>query len=127
MKFSKGFTLIEVIITIVVMAIAAVALLKIFGTAFTGSAVPAGQVGRQYNMIQQMEYITSQYRNEITHNTSFNLATFKSTYVDGKQYVDSTNTGLIHLPSSDGLYTTNDVLRVTLTDGKQTLMSIFTE
>ena len=127
MKFSKGFTLIEVIMTIVIMAVAAAAFLAFFGKAFTGSAVPAGQVQSQYKLIQQMETITSQYRDQITNNASFSLAAFKSSFIDGTQYVDSTKTGLITLPSSDGLYTTQNVLRVTLTDGKQTLMSIFTQ
>jgi prepilin-type N-terminal cleavage/methylation domain-containing protein len=127
MKFSKGFTLIEVIITIIIMAIAAAAFLQLFGTAFTGSAVPATEVKSQYQMIQQMETFTSQYRDQITNNASFDLATFESNYIDGKPYVDSTKTGLIPLTSSDGLYTTQPVLRVTLTDGKQTVMSIFTQ
>ena len=127
MKGRKGFTLIEVIIAITIMAIDAAAVVAIYGKAFTGSAVPAGDVKYQYQLIQQMELITSQYRNEITNNTLFSLATFKSTYVDGKQYVDSAHTGLVTLPSSDGTYTTANVLKVTLTDGKQTLMSIFTE
>jgi prepilin-type N-terminal cleavage/methylation domain-containing protein len=128
MKCSKGFTLIEVIMTIVIMAVAAAAFLAFFGKAFTGSAVPAGQVQSQYNLIQRMETITSQYRDQITNNASFSLATFKSSFVDGTQYVDNTKTGLITLTSSDGVYTTTQpVLRVTLTDGKQTLMSIFTQ
>ena len=129
MKFSKGFTLIEVIMTIVIMAVAAAAFLAFFGKAFTGSAVPAGQVQSQYNLIQRMEAITSQYRNDITNNASFSLAAFKTDHVDGTLYVDSTKTGLIPpLTSSDGVYTTTQpVLRVTLTDGKQTLMSIFTQ
>ena len=130
MKFSKGFTLIEVIMTIVIMAVAAAAFLAFFGKAFTGSAVPAGQVQSQYNLIQRMEAITSQYRNDITNNASFSLTTFKSSFVDGKGYdVDDTKTGVIPpLTSSDGVYTTTQpVLRVTLTDGKQTLTSIFTQ
>jgi prepilin-type N-terminal cleavage/methylation domain-containing protein len=129
MKCSKGFTLIEVIITIVIMAIAAAAFLQFFGKAFTGSAVPAGQVQSQYKLIQQMETITSQYRNQITNNTSFTLTAFKTSFVDGTLYVDSTKTAVIPpLTSSDGVYTTTQpVLRVTLTDGKQTLISIFTQ
>jgi len=110
MKFSKGFTLIEVIMTIVIMAVAAAAFLAFFGKAF-------------------MEAITSQYRNDITNNASFSLAAFKTDHVDGTLYVDSTKTGVIPpLTSSDGVYTTTQpVLRVTLTDGKQTLTSIFTQ
>ena len=129
MKFSKGFTLIEVIITIVIMAIAAAAFVTFFGKAFTGSAVPPSQVWRQYRMIQQMETITGNYRDQITNNASFSLAAFKTSYVDGKDYVDSTKTGLITLKDSTNSYTTANVLQVTLTDtdGNQTLMSIFTQ
>jgi prepilin-type N-terminal cleavage/methylation domain-containing protein len=127
MKFSKGFTLIEVIATVVIMAIAAAALVSIFGELFYGSAVPVGQVQKQYKLIQQMETITSRYRDQVTKNTSFSLSTFKSEYVDGQDYVDSANTGLITLTSSDSTYTTGNVLKVTLTDGTQTLVSIFTQ
>jgi len=127
MKFSKGFTLIEVIATVVIMAIAAAALVSIFGELFYGSAVPVGQVQKQYKLIQQMETITSRYRDQVTKNTSFSLSTFKSAYVDGQDYVDSANTGLITLTSSDSTYTTGNVLKVTLTDGTQTLVSIFTQ
>ena len=127
MKFSKGFTLIEVIATVVIMAIAAAALVSIFGELFYGSAVPAGQVQKQYKLIQQMETITSRYRDQVTNNTSFSLSTFKSEYVDGQDYVDSANTGLVPLTSSDSTYTTGNVLKVTLTDGTQTLVSIFTQ
>jgi len=120
MKFSKGFTLIEVIITIVVMAIAAVALLKIFGTAFTGSAVPAIEVQSQYILIQQMEAITSQYRNELDAGTlTANWNTFKASCT-GKCTCNPTST--------IGTYTTQmEHLQVTCTDGKQTVFAIFTQ
>ena len=125
MKDCKGFTLIEVIITIVILAIAAAAAIGYMGTSFTGSAVPAGQVQRQYQLIQRMETITSQYRNAITNDSAFTLANFKTSFIDGTQYVDSTQTGLITMTS--GTYTTQSVLRVTLVNGDQTLISIFTQ
>lgn len=128
MKYSKGFTLIEVIITIVIMAIAAAAFLTYFGSSFTGSAKQAGLVQKQYELIQTMEVITSQYRSEITNNpSSFTLAAFKSNYVDTVSNVDNTKTGLIQLSNTSGTYTTQTVLRVTLVNGDQTLMSIFTQ
>jgi len=125
MKSIKGFTLIEVIITIIIMAIAAAAFIAYFGSSFTGSAVSAGQVQRQYQLVRQMETITSQYRNSVTTSMPFSLTTFKSSFVDGKEYVDSTQTGFITLTS--GTYTTRSVLRVVLINGDQTLMSIFAE
>ena len=127
MKFSKGFTLIEVIITIVIMAVAAAAFVMFFGKAFTGSAVPVGQVIRQYQLIQRMEDITSQYRNDITTDTSFSLTAFQTDHIVGTDYVDNSRTGLIPLTSSAGGYTTANVLRVTLINGDQSLVSIFTQ
>jgi prepilin-type N-terminal cleavage/methylation domain-containing protein len=120
MKFRKGFTLIEVIISIVVMAIAAAALLKIFGTAFTGSAVPVGQVSRQYQMIQSMEAITSQYRKELDAGTlTANWDTFKSSCTGNCTCTPA---------STIGTYTTQtEHLQVTCTDGEQTLFAIFTK
>lgn len=128
MKFSKGFTLIEVIVTIVIMAIAATVFMTYFGSTFTGSAKQAGLVQKQYVLIQEMEEITSDYRREITNNpSSFTLAAFKSDYVDTMSNVDNTKTGLIQLPNTSGSYITQTVLRVTLVNGDQTLMSIFTQ
>ena len=121
---NKGFTLIEIISTIVVMAIAAVMIMTIFGNQFGGSAIPGAQVQGQYKLIQQMELFTAQYRDQITNNSSFSLDTFKSTYIDGKTYVDSTKTGMVNF--AYGSRTTQQCLKVTLKDGDQTLVSIFT-
>lgn len=120
----KGFTLIEIIGTIVVMAIAAIMIMVIFGKQFGGSAITAGQIQSQYKLVEQMELFTSQYRDQITNNPSFTLATFKSSYIDGKTYVDGDNTGLVTFPY--GTRTTQQCLKVTLKDGDQTLVSIFT-
>ncbi len=126
MTNKKGFTLVEVIVTIVVMALAATAFMTYLGRGFTRSAIPVSQVQSQYKLIQQMEIITSQYREQITANpTTFTLSAFRDNYVTSQPYVDSGKTGLIQLTS--GTYTTQSVLRVTLVDGDQTLMSIFTQ
>jgi type II secretory pathway component PulJ len=119
-----GITLIEIIITIIIMAIAAVMIMVIFGKQFTGSAIPVAQVQSQYKLVEQMEKITSQYRDQITNNQSFNLASFKSSFIDGKPYVDSANTGMVTF--TYGARTTQQCLKVTLKDGDQTLVSIFT-
>lgn len=125
MKDQKGFTLIEIIITIIILAVAASMMMALFGRQFTGSAVPAAQVQSQYKLIQQMEIFTSQYRNEITSNPSFNLSTFKSSFIDGKPYVYSSSTKM--LPAfTYGTRTSQSYLCVTLRDGDQTLMTIFT-
>lgn len=125
MKFKKGFTLVEVIVTILILAIAAAAMMAMFGRQFTGSAVPAGQVQSQYRLVQQMETITSQYRNELTNNASFSLTSFKNDYIDGKPYVYSSQTGMVTF--NYGGVASRSYLRVTLKDGDQKLTSIFTD
>lgn len=121
MKKNSGFTLIEVIITITLIAIAAALFVAYIGTSSMQSPVAAGMVSKQYTLIQQMEIITSRYRQEISGGT-LNLNNFK-TYVDANPYIDSSN--LITLNS--GSYTTQQVLAVTLKDGDQTVFSIFTQ
>lgn len=127
MKSYGGFTLIEVIITLTVMAIAAtMALTYIGGTSFTKSAVPSGLVGSQYKLIQQMEQITNNYRQALVTGggTITDLCAFKVASVDGKDFVDAANTVCPYtLTGTSGEYT---ILLVTLTDGQQKLQSIFT-
>jgi prepilin-type N-terminal cleavage/methylation domain-containing protein len=124
MKSNRGFTLIEIIITIVVAAIAAALFVTSLGKSFTQSPVSSGMVISQYALIQQMEVFTSQYRNQLNNGTLV-LGTFKTNNIDGKPYVDAANTKMNTLPY--GAYTTQQFLQVTLTDGKQTLLSIFTQ
>jgi prepilin-type N-terminal cleavage/methylation domain-containing protein len=123
----EGFTLIEVIITLVVMAIAATMLVSVMGTNLTKSAVPVGMVGDQYKTVEEMEKLTSQYRQQIQSGT-LNLASFKATYVDTNTYVDTARTGFYTLSSTTGgtTYTSQSVLLVTLKDGDQYVQAIFT-
>lgn len=123
MKSSKGFTLIEVIVAITLIAVAAALFVSYLGTSLTKSPVPAGLVRNQYILIEEMELITNQYRQQLNNGTLTTLAAFQ-TYID-TNYVGSANTLLTTLTS--GTYTTQQVLQVTLTNGQQTLLSIFTQ
>lgn len=126
MRFSKGFTLIEVIITIVIMAIVAAAFIAYFGSSFTGSAMQAGQVKRQYELIQKMEEITSDYRNKMDRGMSNTLwATFSSSCPD---YNTSTVTCTCNSTRIIGTYeTAREHVQVTCTDGNQNVFAIFTQ
>ena len=121
MKKSRGFTLIEVIITITLIAIAAALFVAYIGTSFTQSPVAAGMVSKQYALIQEMEIITSRYRQEISSGT-LDLNNFK-TYVDANTYIDSS--AFVTLDS--GSYVTRQVLVVILRYEDQRVMSIFTQ
>ncbi len=122
MKHSSGFTLIEVIIIITIMAIAAAMFVSSMGKSFTQSPASTGLVNKQYQLIQQMEIITSKYRQALP---IADLCSFKTTYVDGQPFVDAANTSCTYTLTS-GTFTTRSALLVTLTDGNQKLQSIFT-
>ena len=116
MRNQGGFTLIEVIVTIVILAIAATAFVAYFSRAFTGSAVPAGQVQRQYALIQKMETVTAQYRQALATGT-LNLAAIPCP--EGC-VCSITNT----LP---GYTTATNHLQMTCSDGEQSVFAIFTQ
>jgi prepilin-type N-terminal cleavage/methylation domain-containing protein len=130
----EGFTLIEVIVTLVIAAIVGAMLVTLMGKSFTGSAVPVGLVGDQYKIVQEMEKITTLYREEIKKGTSSILSSgnpFKD-YIDTNAagYVaPSPATGLITLTSTTGgsSYPTQQFLRVTLRSGDQSLQAFFTQ
>jgi len=122
MKSSHGFTLIEVIITVTLIAIAAAMFVAYMGTSLTQSPVSSGLVAKQYALIQEMELITSQYRQEI-NDGAFDLDSFKK-YIE--ENYDTANAVKTTLASDT--YTTREVLLVTLSDAEanQTVVSIFT-
>ena len=116
MKKQSGFTLIEVIVTMVILAIAATAFLAYFGKVFTGSAVPVGQVQRQYALIQKMETVTAQYRQALATGT-LNL---EAIACPEGCVCTITNT----LP---GYTTATNHLQMTCSDGDQSVFAIFTQ
>jgi prepilin-type N-terminal cleavage/methylation domain-containing protein len=122
-----GFTLIEIIVTLVIGAIMSAMLVSLMGKNLTGSALPISLVGDQYKIVQGMETITSRYREEIKNGT-LNINTFKTTYVDTNSYIDAANTGFTTLTSTGGTpYTTQQVLRATLRSGDQSVQTFFTQ
>lgn len=127
----KGFTLIEIIVTLILVAITGVVMFPVLRTNLTRSVVPVTRLDSQYQLIQEMDQLTARYRDEIL-NDSLNITTFKSTYVDTSAFVDAGNTGFVgvgQITGSNG-YTnqsSNNILRVTLADGDLRLVTYFTE
>jgi len=122
MNISKGFTLIEVIITIVIMAIAAAVSVAYFGKSFTGSAMQAGLVKKQYALIQSMEEITSDYRRRVDAGMDAAGWTEFQTFCTATARCTCTPSTTI------GSYTTAaQHLQVTCVDGDQNLFAIFTQ
>ena len=73
--FLAGFTLIEVIITLVLIAIVAAMMAAYFGSSITQSSVPIFRLKAAGNLNQIMEKITANYNNE------------PATWSPGKPYV----------------------------------------
>lgn len=120
MNFRKGFTLIEVITTIVIMAIAAAVSVAYFGKSFTGSATQAGLVQKQYDLIQKMEEITSDYRYKVDAGMDATKWTEFQTFCAARCTCTPSTT--------IGSYTTaTEHLQVNCVDGDQNLFAIFTQ
>lgn len=139
MKHDGGFTLIEVIITIVVMAIAAALFVSYTtSTSFTQSPASAALVSDQYKLIQQMEILTGKYRQALSGSsngtvddlcTTFKTSNVDTRQIDGVNIVDTANTYCTQYTDSTNSYTTTtgNALLVTLTYKRQTIKAIFTK
>jgi prepilin-type N-terminal cleavage/methylation domain-containing protein len=125
----NGFTLLEIIVTLILISITGVVMFPVLRTNLTKSAVPVVRLENQYQLIQEMDRLTARYRDEI-QNESLNINDFKTNYVDVSPFRDAGNTGFLAAGQITGnTYNTQstNILRVTLVDGDQTLVSFFTE
>ncbi|MFH1005944.1 MAG: prepilin-type N-terminal cleavage/methylation domain-containing protein [Candidatus Latescibacterota bacterium] len=128
----RGFTLIEIIVTIIVGAIMMTMLVVFMGTNYTQSVNPIVMVGEQNELNQVMEKIVEEYKTRLKSST-LKLNTFYSwintNYGD---YVDSGNTNYIDIPSYQEATCTYGSagclgLKVTLKKNNLKLMGLFTE
>ena len=124
-RHQKGFTLIEIIVTLILIAITAAIMFPVLGDSLIKSPEPINRVNTQHVLIQEMDRWNGLYRNAIKGN--FDLASFKSdidnnaSYLDNTSYVNSFN---------GGAYTTqgtNKILMVTLKKDNQTLYALFSD
>ena len=76
---TNGFTLLEVIITLLVASILGTMIYTFLGTSITKSGIPVNLVKEDFELVSVLEKITDDYRQEIeTAGASFDLATFVS-------------------------------------------------
>ena len=129
----NGFTLLEIIVTLILISITGVVVFPVLRTNLTKSAVPVVRLGSQYHLAQAMDRLTACYRNKIEIDPPGGIISeFNNdclTEVDVSPFVDAGNTG-----SVTGLITgisynpqSTNILRVTLVDGDQSLVAYFTE
>lgn len=134
LQCQEGFTLVEIIVTLILISITGVVMFPVLHTNLTKSAVPVVRLENQYHLIQAMDRLTARYRDEIQNDSlnisDFDINDFKTNYVDVSPFRDAGNTGFLAAGQITGnAYNTQstNILRVTLVDGDQTLVSLFTE
>lgn len=139
----KGFTLLEVIITMTIAAILATILVSFMGSSLTGSVTPLLRVQNASTLSQVFENITADYNklnaDDVGNNTSVALSTLNTNIDNGnntasnpyygpytivyKNYVSFDGGGNQIVDTSGS----NKVLKVTLRQGDQTITTLFTK
>lgn len=79
---TSGFTLIEIIITLVVASILGTILVQVMGTNFSGSAQNLLSLREGFEVRQQLESITKEYRMWLENFPNQSILYFKTGYVD---------------------------------------------
>jgi len=122
----KGFTLLEIIVTLILVGITAAIMFPAMGTNLFRSAEPVNRLNDHHLLIQEMDKWTGIYRDEILNNT-LDIASFKTNVDASANYLDST----AYINSfNGGAYTTrgtDTILRVSLINNGQTLVTLFAE
>ena len=123
----RGFTFVEIIVTLIIAAILGVMLIQFMGSSVSGSAKTVDKIKKGFQLNQEMEKITRDYRDWLITSPDDSINAFLNNTVK-QNYADiiiNDETKLIEVdPGKDGDI---EILQVTITDGTQTLMALFTK
>jgi prepilin-type N-terminal cleavage/methylation domain-containing protein len=130
-----GFSLIELIVTLLVAAILGTFLVVYMGTGITKSGIPVIWVKQEFTVYQVMEKITAEYQNALK-TSPFDLAAFagqintaaKVNALYGSD-IDSSTVVNTSFPSAGGTETGTDpnLIKVTLRKGDQSVTALFAQ
>lgn len=131
---AKGFTLLEVIVTLTVAAILGTILVMFMGKSVLSSVFPVTRVQQEYTLNQTMENINSDYRKLLleaadplgTLQSRINTAYYGTTFsVDDNDFITFTTSGT----SRNEVSSPGDrrILKVSLSSGDHTLTTLFTK
>lgn len=134
--YQKGFTLIEVIITLVVAAILGTILVQFMGTSLTRSAEPVIMVQEGFSLSEVMEKITAHYKYLLATDSN-PLTSFKTDIENGNvsentPYFGNYSIQTKYITFSGGNETPdtvggNMILKVIIYKGDQSLAALFTK
>ncbi len=132
----RGFTLIEVVITLVVAAILGTILVQFMGTSLTRSAEPIVMVQEGFSLSEVMEKMTAHYKYLLATDSN-PLTNFKNDIENGNIAENSpyfgdysiqtayiTFSGENEAPDTSG---DNRILKVIINKGDQSLAALFTK
>lgn len=132
----KGFTLIEVVVTLVVAAILGTILVQFMGTSLTRSAEPIVMVQEGFSLSEVMEKMTAHYKYLLATDSN-PLTNFKNDIENGNVAENSpyfgdysiqtayiTFSGGNEAPDTSG---DNTILKVLIDRGDQSLAALFTK
>jgi len=122
-KKQKGFTLIEVIVTIIISALVGLVVFVYLGTALTRSHEPIGQVRDLGEAMAVMESITSEYNRYLRSGGAVTWEEF-NTFLTGEGI---TSENVATQEPFATLVPGFEILKVTVTRDSQKVFSLFTE
>ena len=135
MKNENGFTLLEVIITLIVASILGSIAYQFMGTSVVKSALPVNRVKDQFMLNGMIEEMTADYRNFVVKSDNISQELGDTDLIDFKDdieitkkygdYIDSCTCSYIQ-PEAPDLDQGNRVLKVKLKKGDQTVTALFT-
>lgn len=129
----RGFTLLEVIISILVAAVLGTILVQYMSSGLSSSVVSLNNIKDDYVLEQVIEAFTRDYRYWLENDPNQTITNFKTDYID--KYINGqisvlTGAGKTEIVSN---FSAGDdaagvqVLRVTVSDGTRTLSTLFTK
>ena len=83
----KGFTLLEIIATLILISISAAIMFPTLGTSLVRSAEPVERLNDHHLLVQEMDRWTGIYRNEIRLNGTVDIAAFKTNVDTNANYL----------------------------------------
>ncbi len=125
---SNGFTLLEVIVSIVIAAILGTIVIQYMGSGLSSSSISLNNIKDDYKLEQVIEEFTREYRYWLESAPDQTINNFKATYIDGEPSVLTGvgKTEIFQLTGGDDAAGVQ-VLRVAVSDGKQTIYTLFTK